>query len=89
MAKKKKVKKINKPKVAKYVFPLELLGRTFIEEASKENFYAVLGNRESGFLVDVLWYNSEQSDKWEEYRVEVEGEGCHKFKNFSYQDNKL
>ena len=89
MAKKKKVKKISQPKVAKYDFPLELVGRTFIEEGNKENLYAVLGNRPSGFLVDVLWYNSEQSESWEEYRVEVEGEGCHKFKNFNYQDNKL
>ena len=87
--KKKNKKVITKPKVGKYVFDTELTGRTFIEDLSSENLAAVLGNRKEGFLVDVLWNKPEEAQHWEEYKVEVKGEGCHKFKSLNYQDNKI
>ncbi len=84
----KVVEKVVKPTVGKYVFPNEELGRKLIECVSKDNLVAVLGNRTSGFLVDVLWMNNE-CEEWAEYRIELETEGIHKFRDYSYLKNKV
>jgi len=85
----KVVEKVVKPTVGKYVFPNEELGRKLIECVSKDNLVAVLGNRASGFLVDVLWMNNECCEEWAEYRIDLETEGIHKFRDYSYLKNKI
>ena len=90
MKKEKKVvkKEVKKPIVGKYVFPNEEQGRKLIECVSKDTLVAVLGNRTSGFLVDVLWMKGTEADKWEEFKIDLDTEGVHKFRDFNYLDNK-
>ncbi|MBC8304213.1 MAG: hypothetical protein H8E55_51705 [Pelagibacterales bacterium] len=85
----KVVEKVVKPTVGKYVFPNEEQGRKLLECVSKDNLIAVLGNRTSGFLVDILWTNGECCEEWAEYRIELETEGIHKFRDYSYLKNKI
>jgi hypothetical protein len=89
MEKEKKVVKKKNPVVGKYVFPTEERGRKLMEDVSKNTLIAVLGNRASGFLVDVLWMKGKENEEWEEYRIDLETEGVHKFRDYSYLKNKI
>ncbi len=87
MKKSQKKKSKKKPiRVGKYVFPSQLIANEFIDKQSKsDNLFARLGLRESGFLVDALWHD--ECEDWEEYEVNVKGEGCHQFKGFKYANS--
>ena len=84
VAKKKSKKK--SVRVGKYVFPTQALAEKFIDkQSSSDNLFARLGLRDSGYLIDALWY--EESEDWLEFEVSVKGEGCHQFKGFKYADS--
>ena len=82
----KKKSKMKSVRVGKYVFPTQALAEKFIDkQSSSDNLFARLGLRDSGYLVDALWYD--ESEDWLEFEVSVKGEGCHQFKGFKYANS--
>ena len=88
-----KMKKVTKKKskkkvvrVGKYVFPTQALAENFIDkQSSSDNLFARLGLRDSGFLVDALWFD--ECEDWLEFEVSLKGEGCHQFTGYKYADS--
>ena len=60
-----------------------------ISKISKENLVAILGNRQSGFLVDVLWKKGTEDKNWNTHKVDLDTEGVHQFRNTNYLKNKI